>query len=66
MQDPKALLKPWSTTFHFELRPQWELGEISCSGDYLEFNSSKISKPELAGYDYEVVLSSLDSHGTRL
>ena len=38
MQDPKALVKPWSTTFYFELRPNWELGEISCSGDYLDFN----------------------------
>jgi hypothetical protein len=38
MQDPKALAKPWSTTFYSELRPKWELGEISCAGDYLEFN----------------------------
>ena len=37
MQDPKALLKPWSTTFYYELRPR-ELGEISCSGDHVEFN----------------------------
>jgi len=38
MQDPKALVKPWTTTFYSELRPKWELGEISCSGDYLEFS----------------------------
>ncbi len=38
MQDPKALTKPWTTTFYSELRPKWELGEISCAGDYLEFN----------------------------
>jgi hypothetical protein len=37
MQDSKALVKPWSTTFYYELRPKWELGEISCSGDYLDF-----------------------------
>jgi len=39
IQDPKALLKPWTSTFYAELRPQWELGEISCSGDYLEFKA---------------------------
>jgi hypothetical protein len=38
MQDPKALVKPWETTFYSELRPKWELGEISCSGDYLGFS----------------------------
>jgi hypothetical protein len=38
MQDPKALVKPWSTTFYSELRPKWELSEISCSGDYLDFS----------------------------
>lgn len=37
MEDPKALAKPWTATGHFELRPAWELGEISCSGDYLEW-----------------------------
>jgi hypothetical protein len=37
LQDPKALLKPWTATFYYELRPKWELGEISCSGDYLDF-----------------------------
>jgi hypothetical protein len=39
MQDPKALAKPWTATFYYELRPKWELGEISCSGDYLEFSN---------------------------
>jgi len=38
MQDPQALVKPWTTTFSIELRPKWELGEISCSGDYLDFS----------------------------
>lgn len=37
MEDPKALAKPWTATGYFELRPAWELGEISCSGDYLEW-----------------------------
>ena len=37
MTDPKALAKPWTTTFYYVLRPNWEMGEISCSGDYLDF-----------------------------
>jgi len=37
--DPKALAKPWTTTFYYQNRPDWELGEISCSGDYLDFNN---------------------------
>lgn len=37
MEDPKALTKPWANKGYFELRPEWELGEISCSGDYLEW-----------------------------
>jgi hypothetical protein len=37
MEDPKALAKPWTTTFYYELRPEWEIGEISCSGDYLDW-----------------------------
>ncbi len=37
-EDPKALIKPWTATFYSELRPNWELGEISCSGDYMDFN----------------------------
>jgi len=39
MEDPKALTKPWTTTWYYELKPTWELGEISCSGDYLDFNN---------------------------
>ena len=39
MIDPKALAKPWVTTFYYQLRPTWELGEISCSGDYLDFKN---------------------------
>jgi hypothetical protein len=37
--DPKALAKPWTTTFDYQNRPDWELGEISCSGDYLDFSN---------------------------
>jgi hypothetical protein len=39
IQDPKALVKPLKATFYTELRPKWELGEISCSGDYLDFKN---------------------------
>lgn len=39
MTDPKALAKPWTATFYLELRPNWELSEISCSGDYLDFSN---------------------------
>jgi len=39
MTDAKALAKPWKATFYYELRPNWELGEISCSGDYLDFSA---------------------------
>lgn len=42
MEDPIALAKPWSATFYYELRPNWELGEITCSGDYLDW--SKVEK----------------------
>lgn len=37
MEDAKALAKPWTAMGYYELRPAWELGEISCSGDYLEW-----------------------------
>ena len=37
IEDPKALVKPWTATFYAESRP-WEIGEISCSGDYTLFN----------------------------
>jgi hypothetical protein len=40
MTDPKALAKPWSSTLEYVNRPDWELGEISCAGDYLDFNNS--------------------------
>ncbi len=43
MEDPKALAKPWDATFYYELRPNWELGEISCSGDYLDY--TQVEKP---------------------
>ena len=38
IEDPKALVKPWTSTFYLQRRENWELGEISCSGDYLEFS----------------------------
>ena len=41
MDDPKALAKPWETTFYYENRPNWELGEISCSGDYLDWTQGR-------------------------
>ena len=37
MEDPVALQERWSATGYFELRPEWELGEISCSGDYFDY-----------------------------
>ena len=37
MEDAVALTKPWTATFFYEMRPAWELGEISCSGDYLDW-----------------------------
>ena len=37
MEDAKALARPWTATGYFELRPEWEIGEISCSGDYLDW-----------------------------
>lgn len=41
MEDPRVLAEPWvAETLHFRLAPpHWELSEISCSGDYLDFNS---------------------------
>jgi hypothetical protein len=42
MEDPVALARPWIATFYYELRPSWELGEITCSGDYLDW--SKVEK----------------------
>jgi hypothetical protein len=41
MEDPVALAKPWTATFYYELRPEWELGEISCSGDYLDYTAKE-------------------------
>jgi len=46
MEDPMALAKPWKTTFYYELRPQWELGEISCSGDYLDWSAVEARQPK--------------------
>jgi hypothetical protein len=44
IEDPIALAKPWKTTFFYERRPGWELGEISCSGDYLEWSKVEARK----------------------
>jgi hypothetical protein len=39
MTDPKALANPWAATLYYENKQlSWELGEISCSGDYLDFS----------------------------
>ena len=39
MEDPVALAAPWvAETLYYRLAPpHWELSEISCSGDYLDF-----------------------------
>ena len=39
MDDPVALTEPWvAETLYYRLAPShWELSEISCSGDYLDF-----------------------------
>lgn len=37
IEDAKTLAKPWTSKGYFDLRPEWEIGEISCSGDYLEW-----------------------------
>ena len=37
IEDAKTLAKPWTSKGYFELRPDWEIGEISCAGDYLEW-----------------------------
>jgi hypothetical protein len=39
MEDAKALARPWSLNFYYELRPKWEIGELSCSGDNPSFTS---------------------------
>lgn len=39
MTDSKALTKPWSLSFYYEVRPKWELGELSCSGDNPNFTA---------------------------
>jgi hypothetical protein len=38
MEDAKVLAKPWKGTLYYELRNDWDLGEISCPGDYLDFS----------------------------
>lgn len=53
MTDPKALAKPWSTTFYYENKPDWELGEISCSGDYLDFSKFESFSFKKNGQDKE-------------
>ena len=40
MVDPVALAEPWVGMLYYRLAPpSWELGEISCSGDYRQFSS---------------------------
>jgi hypothetical protein len=50
MIDPKALAKPWVGMLYYEFRPDWELGEISCAGDYLDFN--KFEDPKIVVKPY--------------
>ena len=40
LEDPIALAEPWvAETLYYRLAPaHWELSEISCSGDYLDFS----------------------------
>ena len=51
MIDPKTLAKPWVGTLYYQLRPDWELGEISCSGDYLDFSKFEDPKVKPAPYN---------------
>ena len=41
LEDPIALAEPWvAETLYYRLAPlHWELSEISCSGDYLDFGA---------------------------
>ena len=41
MEDPIALAEPWvASTLYYRMAPaHWELSEISCSGDYLDFGA---------------------------
>ncbi len=41
LEDPIALAEPWvAETLYYRLAPaNWELSEISCSGDYLDFGA---------------------------
>jgi len=36
---------------YYQLRPDWELGEISCSSDYVDFN--KFDSPDAKTKFYE-------------
>ena len=51
MIDPKALAKPWVGMLYYEFRPDWELGEISCAGDYLDFNKFEDPKVGVTPYN---------------
>jgi hypothetical protein len=50
MIDPKTLAKPWVGMLYYEFRPSWEIGEISCAGDYREFN--KFEDPKVGATPY--------------
>ncbi len=47
MTDPKALAKPWTTTFYYQNRPDWELGEISARETTWISASSKASASKI-------------------
>lgn len=51
MIDPKTLAKPWVGMMYYELRPNWEIGEVSCSGDYLDFNNFEDPNTKVAPYE---------------
>jgi hypothetical protein len=36
MEDPKALAKPWVTTLHYQLKPDWNIMELACT-DNIDF-----------------------------
>jgi len=43
MEDPKALVKPWITQLHFQLKPEWDIMELACTDNaaFEEFRKVK-------------------------
>jgi hypothetical protein len=48
MEDPKALIKPWSQTIHYRLRPTWEIHEQDCTdnSDFVNFENNEKRPPK--------------------